>query len=355
MWYENKLTHDLGIQYPIIQAGMAGGTTTPELTAAVSNAGGLGTLGAGYMSAETMRETIRTTKTLTSKPYGVNVFIPEIPEVSEVAIDKANELLRPFREVLGVAAPDVTKPTTDLFHQQLDVIMEEHVPVISFTFGVPSPETVQQLQNKHITVIGTATTVREAIINEDRGVDMVVMQGSEAGGHRGTFSGTFDNGMVGTMALVPQTADHINIPIIAAGGIMDGRAVSAALTLGARAVQMGTAFVTALESGAKAQHVDAILNSAEDQTVITSAFSGKPARGIQNEFITKMTPYEHDLPGYPVLNALTKDIRREAARQNRPKWIHLWSGQAPRLSKKEPAGDIVQAIVSQVNGIEENR
>ncbi|CDQ20027.1 NAD(P)H-dependent flavin oxidoreductase [Halobacillus karajensis] len=355
MWHENRFTKKLGIQYPIIQAGMAGGITTPGLIAAVSNAGGLGTLGAGYMSPEQMTKAIRKIKELTNQHFGVNIFIPEMPEVAEKEIEKANELLRPFREELKLKEPEVTKPKTNLFDKQIEIILEERVPVCSFTFGVPSKQRVHQLKQENIVVMGTATTVKEAIINEENGLDMVVMQGSEAGGHRGTFSGSYDKSMIGTMSLVPQAADHVDIPVIAAGGIMDGRGVLAALTLGAEAVQMGTAFLTSMESGAKKLHIEKILDSIEEQTVITQAFSGKPARGIQNEFITRMAPYEQNLPGYPVQNILTKEIRNEAAKQNRPEWVHIWSGQSVRLSKRQPAGEMIRDIVSQVDVLLKNR
>jgi len=355
MWNNNQVTQRLGIKYPIIQAGMAGGTTTPELIASVSNAGGLGTLGAGYMSPEQMKEAIQETKKLTDQPFGVNLFIPEIPEVTEREIEQANEWLRPFREELKITKPEIKDADPVLFEKQIEIILEERVPVCSFTFGVPPEESVQQLKKRNIVVIGTATTVKEAKMNEENGVDMVVMQGSEAGGHRGTFSGSFENAMIGTMALVPQSADHVDIPVIAAGGIMDGRGVLASLTLGAQAVQMGTAFITSLESGAKKQQIEAVLESTEEQTAITSAFSGKPARGIQNDFIREMAPYESDLPAYPVQNTLTKEIRREAAKQNRPEWLHIWSGQNLRLSQRKSAGKIISDIVSQIDELLKNR
>lgn len=348
MWNKNQLTDMLGIAYPIIQAGMAGGTTTPELIAAVSNAGGLGTLGAGYMKAEDVRAAIRTVKGLTDRPFGVNLFIPEASEKSVEKIHIANELLRPYREELGVAEPEVQEPSSANFEQQVEVILQEQVAACSFTFGVPSMEIVRKLKKRNITVMGTATTVNEAKLNEANGVELIVAQGSEAGGHRGTFSGAFDDAMIGTMSLVPQTVDHVSIPVIAAGGIMDARGVLAALALGAQAVQMGTAFVTTIESGAKSQHIEAILESTEDQTVVTSAFSGKPARGLRNEFIEKMKPHEESLPDYPIMNTLTTGIRGEAAKQNRPEWIHLWSGQSPRLSKKQHAADLLADIVAQV-------
>lgn len=352
MWYENKLTNKLGVKYPIIQAGMAGGTTTPELVAAVSNAGGLGTLGAGYMSSEQTRESIRKIKQLTDQPFAVNLFIPETPNVLEEEVEQANEWLRPFREALKIAeTPEVNEITAATFEKQIEIIMEEQVPVCSFTFGLPSKVMVQQLKEKGIMLVGTATTVEEAKANEAIGMDMVVMQGSEAGGHRGTFLGSFDEAMIGTMALIPQAVDQVHIPVIAAGGISDGRGVLAALVLGAQGVQMGTAFLTSSESGVHMQYKEAILNTKEDQLVVTSTFSGKPARGIRNDFITKMEKYEKELPAYPIQNTLTKPIRSEAGKQNRPEWISMWCGQNPRSCKQQSASELVAAIIVQVEQI----
>ncbi|EQB37631.1 MULTISPECIES: NAD(P)H-dependent flavin oxidoreductase [Virgibacillus] len=349
MWYRSEITKKLGVQYPIIQAGMAGGVTTPELVAAVSNSGALGTLGAGYMTPETMQQAIKQIKQLTDQPFAVNLFIPEIPNVDTEAINQANEWLRPYREALQLTKPEVKQPSSSNYEKQLEILLQEGVPICSFTFGVPDKETIQKLKQHHLLLIGTATTVQEAMINEVNGMDMVVMQGSEAGGHRGTFLGEFEDAMIGTMALVPQAVDQVSIPVIAAGGIMDGRGILAALTLGAQAVQMGTAFLTCLESGAKKQHKEAILHTTEEQPVITSAFSGKPARGIKNQFITKMAAYEEDLPSYPIQNALTKEIRREAANQNRPEWMHLWSGQGPRLSRQQAAGEMISKWILQID------
>lgn len=356
MWYESMVTQRLNIKYPILQAGMAGGVTTPELVASVSNGGALGMLGAGYMSSDQMQDAIKKVKHLTDNPFGVNLFIPENPEVSEEEMIKADEWLQPFREELNLSKLSVVKKPNTLFvEEQINILIEEKVNVCSFTFGLPSKEIVQKLKKENIVVIGTATTVKEAIANEQIGVDMVVVQGSEAGGHRGTFIGSFEDAMIGTMSLVPQTVDNVNIPVIAAGGIMDGRGVLSALILGAQAVQMGTAFVTSVESGANKQHKEAILNSNEDQTVMTSAFSGKPARGIRNDFITKMAPYEEELPKYPIQNTLTKSIRSEAAKQNRPEWMSLWSGQNLRLSKQQSVSEMLLEIISQVDTIIEDK
>src|SRR5699024_2914312 len=192
MWNENRVTEILNIKYPIIQAGMAGGVTTPELVAAVSNCDSLGNIGAGYMAPEQLRESIKEVKQATNKPFGVNLFIPESPEVSEEEMNKVNEWLRPFREELNLSeVSEYKKPNTTIFEEQIRVIIEEEVPVCSFTFGLPPKEIVHRLKKEKIIMIGTATTVKEAIANEEIGMDMVVAQGSEAGGHRGTFMGSF--------------------------------------------------------------------------------------------------------------------------------------------------------------------
>ncbi|MDQ0298463.1 nitronate monooxygenase [Salibacterium salarium] len=347
----NRMTDILHVDLPLIQAGMAGGVTTPHLVAAVSNAGALGTLGAGYMSAEAMEDSINQIQKRTTQSFGVNLFIPEYPLIKRDEIEEANQFLEPYREKLQIRptpSPDYSKT---LFEEQVNVIFDKRVPVCSFTFGVPSQELIQDLQKAGIVTIGTATTVEEAMINEEQGIDIVVAQGSEAGGHRGTFSASYENAMVGTMALVPQIVDNIRIPVIAAGGIMDGRGMTAALALGAEGVQMGTAFVTSEESGAKVQHKRAISNSSEADSILTSVFSGKPARGIQNQFIRDMQEHADTLPGYPILNNLTKDIRKEAALQNRPEFMSLWAGQAPRLSQTKSARDIIADIVKESNTI----
>lgn len=349
MWHQNEITERLKICYPIIQAGMAGGPTTPQLVSAVSNAGGLGTLGAGYMTPERTQFGIGQIRQLTDKPFGINIFVPETPEVEEEKIRESNRLLRPVRNKLNLSDPSgFPKPSSEQFFRQIEIILKTGVPVCTFTFGIPDKRIIEQLKDNHITVIGTATTVKEAIMNEEAGMDMVVVQGSEAGGHRGSFAVPYEQGMIGTMALVPQVVDLVHVPVIAAGGIMDGRGVLAALILGAKAVQMGTAFVTCNECGANERHKEMILKSAEDETTMTSAFSGKPARGIRNAFISFMKGKEHLLPDYPIQNALTKDIRAAASRNNHPEWMSMWSGQGSRLSKRTSAGEKIREMVSEI-------
>ena len=193
-------------------------------------------------------------------------------------------------------------------------------------------------------VIGTATTVGEAVSLETAGVDAIVTQGSEAGGHRGTFAGTFEAGLVGTMALVPQVVDAVKVPVIASGGIMDGRGIAAALALGASAVQMGTAFLTCHEAGIPDAYKEAILRAHEDETRLTRAFSGRPARGIVNRFMTEIDRTPESILSFPLQNALTRPLRSEAARQGRAELLSLWAGQAARLARRQSAADLVARL-----------
>jgi nitronate monooxygenase len=357
MTLETRVTRALEIEHPVIQAPMAGGPTTPGLVAAVSNAGGLGSLGAAYLSPETLREQVREIRRLTRAPFNVNLFVPSPFGLDPERIKRSDELLGPYREELGIQAPDIQAPDIqapempssfafeESFDDQLEVVLEEGVTVFSFTFGVPGEEQLRRLRDAGVITVGTATTVREGLRLEESGVDVVVAQGGEAGGHRGTFLGDFRDALIGTMALVPQIVDALSIPVIAAGGIMDGRGLAAALVLGAEAAQMGTAFLACEESGAHPEFKKAVLGAAEDETAITRAFSGRAARGIKNRLLVEVGEHEEELPPFPVQNALTRDVRAAAQRQGRPEFMSLWAGQAARLTRLATAAQIVQGVV----------
>lgn len=351
MWKANLITSRLQVKWPIIQAGMAGGTTTPELVAAVSAAGGLGTLGAGYMNAEQIRQAIRTIRELTDKPFGVNLFIPEEYDGEQPVAASVATAMNEVRDRLGIPADPAVTRFAEPFVEQMAVVIEEQVPVFSFTFGMLDPRWMAKLKQYGATVIGTATTVREAIALEASGVDMITAQGSEAGGHRGSFLPDSPCNLVGTMALVPQMVDRVSIPVIAAGGIMDGRGIAAAFALGAQAVQLGTAFLTCVESGAHPAYKREVRETNDEATVITRAFSGKSARGIQNEFMTLLAPHDHELPPYPVQNALTRDIRTAAAKQDRTEYLSLWAGQAASLSRSLRAEELVALLVEETERV----
>ena len=344
MWPNTKLTESLRIRYPVIQAGMAGGITTPELVAAVSNAGGLGTLGAGYMPPDQIRDAVRNIRAQTSQAFAVNLFIPQNVEQTQAEITSMMEYLIPYRKLLELEDGPFSEHRMEAFEDQVQVLVDEGVQVFSFTFGVPNIHMVQELKNRNITLIGTATTVREAEFLESRGIDLIVAQGHEAGGHRGTFLDRPGDAMVGSMALIPQIVDKVDVPVIAAGGIMDGRGVLASLALGAVGVQMGSAFLTCIESGANHKYKEELVHSTDTSTVVTTAFSGKPARGIRNRFITDLDDYSKDVPPYPIQHFLTREIRAAAAKRNLTDYMSLWAGQSAGMGTIRKAADILEDI-----------
>lgn len=352
MWPRNDLLRRLGVEHPIIQAPMAGGPSTPALVAAVSAAGALGSFAGGYLSPDAIRAAIREIRRLTDRPFALNLFVPEpgARPIDPEEIARANEALRPFREELGLPPPPGL-PGPPRFPDQLAVALEEKVPVFSFTFGSLPAEEVRRLHAAGTLVLGTATNLKEGRILEGAGVDAVVAQGSEAGGHRGTFAGPSEEGLIGTMALVPQLAGRLRVPVIAAGGIMDGRGIVAALALGAQAAQMGTAFLAAAESGAHPRHKEALLHPAEeDRTALTRAFTGRLARGVRNRFMIEMERRGAILP-YPAQGTLTQDIRLASARAERADFMSLWAGQGASLATARSAGEIVRDLVEQARGV----
>ncbi|MGO4545012.1 NAD(P)H-dependent flavin oxidoreductase [Paenibacillus sp. 2TAB23] len=348
---ETELTRLLNIKYPIFQAPMAGGSTTPDLVASVSNAGGLGNLGAGYLTAEQIRLAIKEIKLRTDRPFGINLFVPEQSNSSEESIARMNDYLNKFRAEIGIAPNPIIPKFAESFDEQVQAILEENVKLFSFTFGIPSLDVIEAMKQSGTIVVGTATTVEEGKLLQAAGVDAIVAQGSEAGGHRGNFLKSTDESMIGTMALVPQMLDHVSIPVIASGGIMDGRGLVASLALGASAVQMGTAFLASFESGAHAEYKRKVRLSNEDSTEITNIYSGKAARGILTNLMNDFREYSGQIPAYPIQNALTRDIRQAAAQMNNPEYMSLWAGQGLRLAKERSAAAIIKETIDQASEI----
>ncbi|KFM99764.1 NAD(P)H-dependent flavin oxidoreductase [Bacillus clarus] len=348
--FTSRVTDVLQIKYPIIQAGMAGAITTPELVAAVSNSGGLGTLGAGYMSPEQIRDAIYKIRELTDRPFGVNLLLTKEVKIEEDKVQEAQKLLASVKKELGVEG-EQTVQLPKSYKEQLQVLVEEKVPVVSFAFQTLEKKEIDTLKREGIKIVGTATNVAEAKILAELRVDVIVGQGSEAGGHRGTFIGKEQDSMIGTFALIPQLVAAVpHIPIVAAGGVMNGQGIVAAFALGAEAVQMGSAFLTCEESITHDVYKEAVLQSTDTSTTITRAFSGKYARGIRNVFIKEHEGKEEGLPMYPVQNVLTSKIRQEAAKQNKGEYMSLWAGQASSLARKESAQQTIERVMEEVKG-----
>lgn len=343
----------LGIDYPIIQAGMAGGATTVELVAAVSEAGGLGSLGAAYMAPDELRRAIREIQQRTSRSFAVNIFASsERDDFSR--LDEVQNSLNRFRSELQIGNGGSQYKSPDWSEEQFNICVELGVPIISTAFGCLSPRQMAVAEQQGIKVIVMVTTVEEALQAERSGAAAIVAQGSEAGGHRSTFSlDTHPAGaLVGTMSLVPQVVDAVGIPVIAAGGITDGRGLFASIVLGAQAVQIGTRFLTSVESGAHPVYKRAIFSSTEESTVVTKSFSGRPARGIKNRFIEEFEGSGVAPLPFPSQNTVTKDIRAAAAKSSNPEFMSLWAGQSTRaLTEEQGAAEMVQSIMEEAQRI----
>jgi nitronate monooxygenase len=332
---------------PVVLAPMGGGPSTPELTAAVSNAGGLGSLAAAYSSPERIQQDIARVRELTSRPFAVNLFSPSrLPQPGNP--DPVTAFLRPYHERLGLKPPELPSKATEDFDQQIEAIAKAAPPIVSFTFGLLPSHVTERLKGQGIYLIGTATTVEEARQLERAGVDAVVAQGSEAGAHRGTFAVEAEEALIGTVALVPQVVDAVNLPVIASGGIMDGRGIVAALALGASAVQMGTAFLLCNEAGTSAPYREALRKGHEDQTTLTRAFSGKMARGLRNEFIDRWNASGLTHLPYPWQNAFTQSMRRAAAQAKQSGVLSLWAGQGIGMIREGSAKELMSQLQEEV-------
>lgn len=344
------LLNELGIEHPIIQAPMSGGPATPELVAALSNAGGLGSLAAAYFKPAEIIEAIQCIRALTSKPFNVNLFAGGYQSNTNFDPQPMLDILTAIHAELGLPAPMPPAISSDPFPEQFEAVMEAHPPIFSFTFGIPNVEAMGRLKTRGIVTLGTATTVNEGRMLAAAGVDAVVAQGAEAGGHRGTFSGAFDDAMVPTRELLREIASVQSLPVIASGGIMDGGDIAAAMAAGASAVQLGTAFLACPESGASATYKRAILDAKSDTTVVTRAFSGRPARGLRNDFIAMLQDKEDTILPYPQQNALTRAMRTAAAKQSDSRFLSLWAGTGVTRARSLPAAKLVEHLIQEMNG-----
>lgn len=335
------------VEYPLIQGPMNGASPVGLVTE-VSNAGALGSFAASIFSPEKIIENIQLIRSRTPKPFNVNLFVVDQLVDDNPDISIAMERLTGIREKLGLAPGAKPEKYSENFRDQVAAVLEVAPPVVSFTFGLLDKETIAQFRRLGCVVVGTATTVAESRAWEAQGADIVCVSGSEAGGHRATFLGDYFQSCVGLMSLIPQVATAVDIPVIAAGGIMNGRGIGAALVLGAQAAQLGTAFLGCPESGIAQAWRDALKTGRDDNTRLTRTFSGRYARGIVNDFMLQMESYEGEVPPYPVQNALTNEIRQTAAKLGRSEFMSLWAGQGVALGRQLSASDLVRILMAEV-------
>lgn len=342
---------DTLFEIPVIQGPMAGGACTPELVAAVSNAGGLGAFPGSLLGPQAIVEQVARIRALTSRPFMLNFFVQGRPAPTNDEVDRAVELLRPVWSGLGWN--ELPRPTTwnEDFAAQFDTLVALRPAAASFTFGILDVSQVERLHAAGILVIGTITTVEEALAWQAIGADAIVASGIEAGGHRGTFIGRQEDASMTAGELWPQVAEAVTIPVIAAGGIMDGADVKRALAAGASAVQMGTAFLVADEAGIHPAY-KARLVSGAGSTRLTRSFSGRYARGIENRFMRQMAAVEEQVPPYPIQNALTGPIRAAAAASGDTELMSMWAGTGFARARPMPAGRLVALLAAELQSFQ---
>jgi nitronate monooxygenase len=338
-------------EHPVVQAPMAGGASCPELAGAVSEAGGLGFLAAGYKTPEAMYEEIKQLRGLTQRPFGVNLFMPQPDNAHSGALGLYREQLAGEAMWYETRLGDTDHATDDAYEAKLAILFDGPVPVVSFTFGCPSRGVLERFRKRGTYTVVTVTSVSEAQVAEWSGADAVCVQGIEAGGHRGTHrddpqaDGTGSG--LGLLCLVTQVSEAVALPVIAAGGLMRGKQIAAALAAGASAAQLGTAFLVCPESGANDVHKKAMTNSLFNRTEFTRAFSGRPARALVNRFLREHGRYAP--AAYPHVHYLTAELRKAAAKAHDPQGMALWAGQGHRLARDLPAGQLTEVLVTELS------
>ncbi|MEZ5007648.1 MAG: nitronate monooxygenase [Chitinophagales bacterium] len=351
MNWDNTLTRLLQIKFPIIQAPMLS-VTSPQMVGAAANFGVLGSLPLGGLPPEKCKELIQQTRQLTNQPFAVNLFAHSLPETNTNEISKMQQLLEQIASEFNIKIEKEEIDKSDFYtaEDQIEVILEQKIPIVSFTFGVLSDNSIEKLKSEGVILIGTCTSVEEGVFLAKKGIDVICAQGYEAGGHRGSF--IFDKGLpkVGTFSLVPQLFDAVQQPIIAAGGIYNGRTTKAAMTLGASAVQIGSCLVASDESLATLAYKNE-LKHASNNTTVTRSFSGRWARGINNSFIDKIEHSGLNIPDYPIQNKLTAKLRQLAKQKDETALMSLWAGQSASNAQQKSTAQILEELVTAIETI----
>jgi len=343
----------LRLDAPIIQGPFGSGLSAVDLVVAVSEGGGLGSFGVHHLGASGIRDVAAQIRARTQRTFALNLWIPlgdsDDPQLTDGQWHSACDQLQPFFEALRVPLPARPARFGPHYEEQIETVLELEPPVFSFVFGVPSATVLDRCRSAGILTVGAATTAAEAKLLADAGVDMIVATGFEAGGHRVSFLREPEDCLTGTLSLVPQVVDTVKVPVIAAGGMADGRGIAAALKLGASAAQIGTAFLACEESNASPLHRAKLFSSDARRTTLTRAFTGRLARSVHNDFIDAMRGREPLLAPYPVQAWLTAQLRTAALAAGRADVISLWSGQGAPLLKHRRAGELLRSLIAGVD------
>lgn len=348
MWPSRRLLDLFRVEYPIVLAPMAG-AMDGDLVAAVSEAGGLGSLPCAMLSAEKLREEVAKIRARTKKPIALNFFCHVAPVPNNARETAWRERLAPYYGELGVdpAAPVLFSNRTPFDQALLEAVLDTRPEVVSFHFGLPPAPLYDKLKREKFLIMSSATTVAEARWLAERGVDAIIAQGFEAGGHRGMFLTENVSAQVGTLALVPQVADAVQVPVIAAGGIADARGIAAAFALGADGVQIGSAYLRTPEAKISAPHRAALKSARDDDTVLTNVITGRPARGFVNRIIREQGPISDAVPQFPLAAGAVQPLRAKAEAQGSGDFSPLWSGQAVALGRELGAAELTRKLAGE--------
>jgi nitronate monooxygenase len=352
MWPDRRLTNLFGIEHPIVQAPMAGAMDV-DLAAEVSLAGGLGSLPAGMLSREALRDQFAKLRARTDKPVNVNFFCHTPPTLNNAREASWRDRLAPYYRELGIdpAAPVPSSNRAPFDAAFCELIEEIKPPVVSFHYGLPAADLLARVKAAGCRVMCSATTPDEAVALERAGVDAVIAQGTEAGGHRGMFLTEDLAAQIGTFALVPQVVDAVKVPVIAAGGVADARGIAAALALGAAGVQIGTAYLRCPESKISTAHRTALAGARADSTVLTNVMSGRPARAVANRLIRELGPISDLAPEFPLAAGALAPLRAKAEAAGSGDFSPMWCGQAAALGRDMPAGELTKALAAEAQAL----
>jgi NAD(P)H-dependent flavin oxidoreductase YrpB (nitropropane dioxygenase family) len=337
------MLEQFGMSIPLVAAPMAGGPTTPAMVSAATRAGALGMLAAGYKTVDAVEAEIKKIRA-EGIPFGINLFAPNPLPVDPDSYRAYAAIVQKEADQFGLTLPADPIDDTDRFDEKIALLLDDPVPMVSFTFGIPPRDVITALQKANTVVVQTVTTPDEAVQARDAGVDMLAVQASTAGGHSGTLSPRKPLTPIPIVDLVAQIVAAVPLPVMAAGGLATPTAVADVIRAGAAAAAVGTVLLRATESGASATHQAALIDPAYTETVITRAFTGRPARGLRNAFIDA---HEAQAPlGYPAIHYLTSPMRKAAAAAGKPDYVHLWAGTGYRHATAEPAADILRRLAS---------
>jgi len=353
-WTRTGVSTRLGIEYPIVQ-GPLGGFASQKLTATVSNFGGLGSFGAHGLAPEAIHEVISEIRSLTSKPFSINLWVSMEDEGAFTStaqdFEAALAPISGYLRELGESLPSFKPYQPIRFEDQARALLDAKVPVFSFIAGVPPKEILDECKRIGTVTIGSATTPDEAIVLEEAGVDLIVASGFEAGGHRGSFLRPAEDSLTGSFSLIPQVADSVSVPVIAAGGIGDVRGIVAAFALGAQGVQLGTVLLACEGSGASEMHRNAILQGKARRTALTSGFTGRLARGIHNHLLEELSQPDTPILPYPLQRTLMRNLALPAQKAAREDLLGLWAGQSASLARTTDAEALLRHLVDDVSAI----